>query len=109
MAIEEKTLDQIKPGARVKVSERIKEGDKQRISSFEGIVLTRKHGKEIGASYTLRATVAGVGVEKVIPLYSPNVTKIEITQAPRKKIKRSKLYYLRTRSGKETSKKIGIQ
>ena len=93
-------MDQIKPGAIVRVFERVKDGDKERISQFQGLVLARKHGLEAGATFTVRATLAGVGVEKVFPIHSPVITKLEVVSSP-KKVHRSKLYYLRTRSKKE--------
>ncbi|MDP3901831.1 MAG: 50S ribosomal protein L19 [bacterium] len=98
--------EKIKAGAKIKVWEKIKEADKTRLSKFEGLVLGRKHGKESGASFTVRATVAGVGVEKIYPLHSPMIDKVEIVSSPRK-VSRSKIYYIRTRSKKETRQKLG--
>ncbi len=106
MAINPEIMNRIKPGATVRVIERVKEGDKERTSQFEGIVLARKHGSEPGASFTVRATVAGVGVEKIYPLYSPLIQKVDIMDAP-DKVHRSKLYYLRGFSRKEVRRKIG--
>lgn len=96
----------IKSGATVRVWEKIKEGDKERISKFEGLVLARKHGNEPGATFTVRATVAGVGVEKVYPIHSPRVDKVEVLNSPRK-VSRSKLYYVRRLSKRETRQKLG--
>ena len=96
----EEILKKIKSGATVKVHEKIKEGDKERISIFEGLVIARKHGKEQGATFTVRATIAGVGVEKIYPIHSPNIAKIEIVSSP-KKVRRSKLYYVRNLSKRE--------
>ena len=104
--INEAILPKIKSGATVKVYEKVKEGDKERLSQFSGMVIARKHGSEPGAHFTVRATVAGVGVEKVYPLYSPLVEKVEIVNSP-KKVSRSKLYYIRTLSRKETRQKVG--
>ena len=98
--IDEKILEKIKSGATIKVHEKIKEGDKERISIFEGLVIARKHGKEVGATMTVRATIAGVGVEKIYPIHSPNIAKIEIVSSP-KKVRRSKLYYVRNLSKRE--------
>lgn len=95
----------IKPGAVVRVWEKMKDGDKERISKFEGLVLARKHGSEAGAGFTVRATVAAVGVEKVYPLHSPVIDKVEIISTP-KKIMRSKLYYIRTVSKKSARQKL---
>ena len=104
--IDEALIKRIKPGATVRVLERVKEKDKERLSQFEGIVLARKHGSEPGASFTVRATVAGVGMEKVYPIYSPMIARLEILSSPRK-VHRAKLYYLRTLSRKEIRQKLG--
>ncbi len=103
--ISEKILDKIKPGASVKVQEAVKEGGKQRISTFKGTVLARKHGKEIGATFTVRSVVAGEGVEKVYPVNSPRISKVEILSSP-KKVGRAKLYYLRNLSAKQIRRKL---
>lgn len=73
-----------------------KEGAK--IQIFEGIVIARKHGQEAGATITVRRVMSGVGVERIFPLTSPNIEKIEITKSA--KVRRAKLYYLRNISGK---------
>ncbi len=67
------------------------EKGKFRLQAFEGIVLARKHGKEIGGTFTVRRIASGVGVERIFPLYSPLIDKIEITK--RARARRSKLYY----------------
>jgi len=100
-------LEKIKPGARVRVWERIKEGDKERQSSFEGIVLTRKHGSEPGATFTVRAVLQGIGVEKIYPIHSPTIVKVDILSSPRK-VRRAKLYYLRSLSSKKVREKTRI-
>ncbi|MEK7115045.1 MAG: 50S ribosomal protein L19 [Patescibacteria group bacterium] len=100
-------LTQIKPGATVRVHEIIKEKDKSRVSMFEGLVLARKHGSEPGATFTVRATVAGEGVEKVYPIYSTIISKVDIINSP-KKVKRAKLYYIRNLSKKQIRQKIGV-
>ena len=105
--IEQSVLIKIKPGATVKVFERMKEGDKERITQFQGLVLARKHGSEPGATFTVRTTLGGVGVEKVFPVHSPKITKIEVLSSP-KKVQRSKLYYLRSRSRKEIREQTQI-
>jgi large subunit ribosomal protein L19 len=91
-------LEQIKPGATVKVHQKIKEKnskgeDKERIQVFEGMVLARKHGKEAGATITVRKVSDGVGVERIFPIYSPNITKIDVVKQA--KVSRAKLYYMR--------------
>ena len=104
--IAKEVLEKIKPGATIKVFEKVKEGDKERVAQFSGLVLARKHGSEPGASFTVRATVAGVGVEKVYPIHSPVIEKVVIVHSPRK-VSRAKLYYIRDLSRKETRQKIG--
>lgn len=89
----------------IEVHTKIKEGDKERIQIFKGIVISRK-GEGISKSYTVRKISYGVGVEKTFPLYSPNVEKIKIVT--RGKVRKSKLYYLRDRIGK-AALKAGIQ
>lgn len=98
-------LEKIKPGAKVRVWERIKEKEKERQSAFEGIVLARKHGKQAGATFTVRATLSDVGVEKVFPIHSPMIAKVDIITSP-KKVHRSKLYYLRGFSAKKTRERL---
>jgi len=105
--MDKEILEQIKPGAVVRVSERIKEKDKERISKFKGVVLARKHGKETGATFTVRATLGDVAVEKIYPINSPIIAKVEILSSP-KKAHRSKLYFLRKVSKKVSRQKIGV-
>jgi large subunit ribosomal protein L19 len=92
-------LPEIRPGDTVLVSQKIKEGDKEKLQDFEGIVISRKHGKEIGATIIVRKVISGIGVERVFPLHSPTIDKIEILK--RGKVRRAKLYYLRTAKGKK--------
>ncbi len=103
--IDKEVVTKIKPGAKVRVWERIKEKDKERLSAFEGLVLARKHGTEKGATFTVRAVFQGIGVEKIYPLYSPMISKVEILSSP-KKIHRAKLYYLRSLSSKQLREKL---
>jgi len=77
---------------------------KFRLQAFEGIVLARKHGKEAGATFTVRKVASGVGVERIFPLYSPMIGKIEITKKAH--ARRSKLYYIRTKAVKDVRKKM---
>ena len=98
-----KDLPEIRPGNTVRVYQTIKEKDKERLQSFEGVVLARKHGKGISSTITVRNIISGVGVEKILPLHSPNIKKIEILK--RAKIRRAKLYYLRTAKGKKAGLK----
>ena len=87
----------VKAGDTVRVWHTIKEGGQEKTQVFEGIVIARKHGKEIGATITVRREISGIGVEKIFPLHSPLV-KIEIIR--RGKVRRAKLYYLREAVGK---------
>ncbi len=87
--------------------ERVKEGDKERLSRFEGLVLARKHGSEAGASFTVRATIAGVAVEKLFPIHSPIIDKVEVLSSP-KKVGRSKIYYVRDISRRAIRQKTMI-
>ena len=82
------------PGDIVRVSERIKEGDKSRIQIFEGAVLAIK-GRQENKSFTVMKIVGGIGVEKIFPIMSPNLEKVEVKEHSKKKIRRSKLYYMR--------------
>lgn len=82
------------PGDIVRVHERIKEGDKSRIQIFEGTVLALK-GRGENKSFTVMKIVGDIGVEKIFPMKSPNVEKIEVKTHSKKKIRRAKLYYLR--------------
>jgi large subunit ribosomal protein L19 len=91
-------------GDTVCVQQKIKEKDKFRLQAFEGIVLARKHGAEIGATFTVRKIASGVGVERVFPLYSPMIDSIEITK--KANVRRSKLYYVRDKAAKEIRKKM---
>ena len=103
-----KGLDDIRAGDTIKVHQKIKEKDKQRIQVFEGLVLARKHGKGISSTITVRKLVSGIGVERVFPLHSPNIEKIEIVK--RGKVRRAKLYYLRKAKGKKARlKKVDFE
>ena len=93
-------------GDTVKVHNRIKEGNKERIQIFEGTVIKRKGGSN-RETFTVRKNSNGVGVEKTWPLHSPNVVKVEIVR--KGKVRRSKLYYLRDRVGKAAKVKEVIK
>jgi large subunit ribosomal protein L19 len=80
------------------------EKGKVRLQAFEGIVLARKHGTETGATFTVRKIASGVGVERIFPLYSPVIDKIEIVKKSR--ARRSKLYYVRTKAVKDVRRKL---
>jgi len=99
-----KNPPQLKAGDTVRVHEKVKEKDKERIQIFEGLVLATKHGSGMNGSYTVRKLAVGnVNVEKVFPLHSPNVVKIERLKTA--DTKRAKIYYMRDRSGKASKMK----
>jgi len=93
----------IAPGDTVRVSTKIVEGDKERIQVFQGVVIKIKHGGN-GAAYTVRHVAFGIGVERTFPMNSPMVEKVEIVRQG--KVRRARLYYLRSLSGKEARRKI---
>ena len=103
---ERKALD-LRSGDTVRVWQKITEKDKTRLQAFEGLVLARKHGAEAGSTFTVRKVVDGVGVERVFPLYSPMIDKIEITR--RSQVRRAKLYYIRDKAAKEISKRMRME
>ena len=113
-----KDLPDIRPGDTIKVhqiipvisgpkSKKTKEKEKEKIQVFEGLVLARKHGKGINATITVRKVISGIGVEKILPIHSPLIQKIEITK--RGKVRRAKLFYLREAKGRKARlKRRGI-
>jgi large subunit ribosomal protein L19 len=102
-------LPEIRPGDTVRVVQKIlgsaaarpskKEGAKEKTQVFEGLVIARKHGKEIGSTITVRRVISGIGVERIFPIHSPTIEKIEILK--RGRVRRAKLYYLRKAKGKK--------
>jgi large subunit ribosomal protein L19 len=90
-------IPDFRPGDNIKVHVKIREGDKERIQVFQGDVIARK-GSGIASTFTVRKVSAGIGVERIFPLHSPNVTKIQVVRQG--EVRRSKLYYLRDRQGK---------
>lgn len=102
--IEQRRELDIRAGDTVRVHQKIQEKGKTRIQIFEGLVIARKHGKEAGGTFTVRRTSLGIGVEKIFPLYSPNIDKIEITK--RSKVRRSKLYHIRDKAAKEIRRQM---
>jgi len=83
----------IRSGQTIKVHQKIKEGDKERVQIFEGIVLAKKGGSSKGATILVRKVSEGIGVEKIFPIFSPIISKIEIVKQAR--VKKSRPYYLR--------------
>ncbi len=100
-----KELPLVRVGDTVRVHNKIKEGNRERIQLFEGTVIG-KHGGGISETFTVRRVSYGVGVEKTFPIHSPNVEKVEIVRVG--KIRRAKLYYLRGRVGKASKVKEQI-
>jgi len=92
-------LPQFRAGDRVRVHVRVVEGEKSRIQVFEGDVVGRRGGDGLRATFTVRKTSGGVGVERIFPLHSPTVEQIEVVRLGR--VRRAKLYYLRDRRGKK--------
>jgi large subunit ribosomal protein L19 len=101
---EERVKLGIKPGDTVRVHQKIIEKGKTRLQMFEGLVIAVKHGKEAGATFTVRATMSGVGVEKIFPLYAPFIEKIEIVR--RSKVRRAKLYFIREKVAREVRRQL---
>ena len=93
-------------GDTVRVDVKIREGDRERIQAFEGTVIARK-GSGVAETFTVRRVAYGVGVERVFPVHSPNVSKIETVRDGR--VRRAKLYYLRDRVGKAAKVKEQIK
>lgn len=96
----------VRIGDTVKVHVKIKEGDKYRIQVFEGTVIAKKHGG-ISETFTVRRVAHGCGIERVFPVHSPVVDKVEVVRSG--KVRRSKLYYLRDRVGKAAKVKEQIR
>ena len=94
----------IKSGNTVKVWQKIKEGDKFRLQAFEGLIIAHKHGYEPGATFTVRKISDGIGVERIFPIFSPNIEKVEVVK--KSKARKAKLYYVRTKPAKEIRRKM---
>ncbi len=90
-------IPSLRPGDTVKVNVKVVEGDRERIQVFQGVVI-RVHGGGVGATFTVRRVASGVGVERIFPIHSPMVQKVEVLRSG--KVKRANLYYLRSLAGK---------
>jgi len=90
-------LPDFRAGDTIRVHSRIKEGDKERIQVFQGVVIRRRRGG-LGATFTVRKVSYGVGVERIFPLHSPNIDKIDVITKGR--VRRARLYYMRKLKGK---------
>jgi large subunit ribosomal protein L19 len=93
-----KDIPDFAPGDTVRVGFKVTEGTRTRVQNYEGVCISRKGGDRLGASFTVRKISFGEGVERVFPLYSPNIESITVVR--RGKVRRAKLYYLRARRGK---------
>ncbi len=103
-SLRKESLGEFAVGDTVNVHTKIKEGDKERVQLFTGTVIARSRGQgQINASFTVRRVVAGEGVERIFPVHSPRIAKVEVVRAGR--VRRAKLYYLRDRLGKATKVK----
>ncbi len=99
-----KVHQKVPASAKGKDKDKVKQDEKkERIQIFEGLILAIKHGKGVNATFTVRKIISGIGVEKIYPLHSPNIDKIEIVS--RGKARRAKLYYLRDLTGKKAKLK----
>ena len=94
----QKNIPDFAPGDTVKVGYKVTEGTRSRVQNYEGVVISRKGGSTLAASFTVRKISFGEGVERVFPLHSPNIESITVVR--RGKVRRAKLYYLRERRGK---------
>lgn len=93
----------LKSGMKVRVWQKIKEGDKERLQAFEGVVIAVKHGQGKTGTFTVRKISSNIGVERIFPLHSLTIDKIEVLSQA--KVRRTKLYYLRGRIGKKSKMK----
>ena len=93
-----KDIPDFSAGDTVRVGYKVTEGTRSRVQNYEGVVISRKNGKGIDGSFTVRKISFGEGVERVFPLHSPNIDAITVVR--RGKVRRAKLYYLRSRRGK---------
>ena len=98
-----KNVPDIKVGDNIKVHIKVIEGEKERVQIFEGLVIAAKHGKSIDGTFTVRKEFHGVGVERVFPLHSPRIIKVE--RIKQSKVRRAKLYFMRDLKGKHTRMK----
>lgn len=108
--IEERKKLDIRSGDTIRVTQKIVEKDKKtgkpktRLQDFEGLCLAVKHGKEAGSTITIRKTASGVGVERIFPVYSPMIEKIEVVK--RSKVRRAKLYHIRKKAAKDIRRQM---
>jgi len=96
-------MPELKSGMKVRVWQKIKEADKERLQAFEGVVIAIKHGRGKIGTFTVRKISSGIGVERIFPLHASTIEKIEVLSQA--KVRRAKLYYLRGRIGKKAKMK----
>ncbi|HWA64506.1 MAG TPA: 50S ribosomal protein L19 [Candidatus Paceibacterota bacterium] len=94
----------VRPGWTVRISQRIKDGEKTRVQAFEGTVIARKHGTTPSGTITIRKVTDGIGVEKVFPIHLPSIESVKVLK--KTTARRAKLYYLRDKTAKEIRKKV---
>lgn len=99
-SIKNKEIPELRTGQTVKIHQKIKEGDKERVQVFEGLIIAKKGNVGINANITVRKISNGIGVERIFPIYSPNIELIEVVKMS--KVRRAKLYYMRELRGKKT-------
>lgn len=97
-------IQDLKPGDTVRVWQRIEEKGKTRLQAFEGLVLARKHGSEQGGTFTVRKVASGVGVEKIFPVHSPGIDRVELVK--RARVRRAKLYFIRDKVAREARRQL---
>ncbi|OGG58580.1 50S ribosomal protein L19 [Candidatus Kaiserbacteria bacterium RIFCSPHIGHO2_01_FULL_56_24] len=97
-------ISDLKPGDTVRVWQKIEEKGKTRLQAFEGLILARKHGAEAGGTFTVRKVTSGVGVEKIFPVHSPMIDRVEIVKSAR--VRRAKLYYIREKVTREVRRQL---
>ena len=97
-------ISDLKPGDTVRVWQKIEEKGKTRLQAFEGLILARKHGNETGGTFTVRKVSGGVGVEKIFPVHSPMIDRVEIVKSAR--VRRAKLYYIREKVTREVRRQL---
>ncbi len=104
-ALKDRAAMEFGSGDTIKVTTKIKEANgKTRLQAFEGLCLARKHGNEVGGTFTIRKVASGVGVERIFPLYSSNIDKIEVVRHA--KTRKSKLYYVRDKAMRDVRRKL---
>ncbi len=101
-------LFHFKIGDVIKVYQEIEENGKKRIQPFEGLVIAKRHGTELGATFVVRRKISGVGIEKTFPIHSPTIKKIEITKRA-KSVSKAKLYWTRDKTDKEIQKRLRLE